>query len=285
MCIRDSTGATNINGGALSIGADDNIGAAPGTATAGQLTLNGGTLATTGSFALSSNRGITLGSEGGTFSPSSGTALTYGGIVAGAGPLTVNGSGTLSLTGANTYTGATNLNGGTLSIGADANLGAAPGSATLNQLSFNGGTLATGTSFALNSNRGMTVNSGGGAISAASGTTLTYGGLVAGAGTLSLPGAGTLNLTNGSLSFSGGASVTSGELEFSGTLPKIGTLTLNSGSTLFLNASDLSVTNLVITGNAVIDFGTGGASILNTANLTLGVGATLTIKDLSLIHI
>ncbi|HXQ81698.1 MAG TPA: autotransporter-associated beta strand repeat-containing protein [Opitutaceae bacterium] len=271
------TGATNINGGALSVSADNNIGAAPASATANMLNFNGGTLNTTSTFALSSNRGVTLNAGGGTLSPSSGTTLTYGGLVAGTGALTVNGAGTVALTGTNTYTGATNLNGGTLSIGADSALGTAPGSVTLNKLGFNGGTLATTASFALNSNRGMTVNAGGGTISAASGTTLTYGGLIAGTGVLSVPGPGTLNLTNNALNFTGSASVASGELEFSGTLPSIGTLTLGDGSTLYVNGSDLSVSNLVISGNAIIDFGS-GASILNSTTFTMDAGAALTVE-------
>ena len=272
------TGATNLDAGKLNIGADANLGAAPGPYTTSQINFNGGTLGTTATFALSSNRGVTLNSGGGTFAPSSGTTLTYGGVVAGTGALTVNGAGTLNLTGTNTYTGATNLNGGTLTIGADANLGAAPGSATANMLNFNGGTLATSATMTLNGNRGMTVNSGGGTLIADSGTKLTFGGLIAGTGSLSLPGSGAVNLTNSALSFAGSASVTSGELEFSGTLPSIGTLTLNSGSTLFLNGSDLSVTNLVINGNAIIDFGS-SASMLNSTNFTLAAGATLTVMD------
>jgi autotransporter-associated beta strand protein len=270
-------GGTNINGGAISISADAGLGADPASATANNLNFNGGTLDTTATFTLNANRGVTLNSAGGTFAPSSGTTLTYGGIVAGTGALTVNGAGTVSLTGANTYTGATNLNAGTLSIGADNNLGTAPGSATANKLNFNGGTLATTSTFALSSNRGITVNAGGGTINVASGTTLTYGGLLAGTGALSLPGAGTLDLTSNALNFTGSATVTSGELEFTGTLPKIGTLTLGTGSTLFVNGSDLSVTNLDITGNTIIDFGS-GSSILNLTNLTISAGATVTVE-------
>jgi len=274
------SGATNINGGALSIGADNNLGTAPGAVTANKLNFNGGTLDTTSTFTLSTNRGVTLNSGGGTFSPSSGTTLTYGGIVAGSGALTVNGAGTLVLSGSNTYTGATNLNGGTLSIKADSNLGAPPGSATANQLSFNGGTLSTTLSFGLNSARGIAVNSAGGTINVASGTTLTYGGLIAGTGNLALPGAGTLDLTTSALNFGGSATVTSGELEFTGALPTIGTLTLGSGSTLFVNGSDLSVTNLEISGNAIIDFGS-GTSILSVNDFTVDAGATLTVEGWS----
>ncbi len=274
------TGATNINGGAVSVSADANLGAAPGSVTASKLTFNGGTLDTTSSFTLNSNRGVTLNAGGGTFSPSSGTTLTYGGIVAGAGALTVNGAGTLVLSGANTYTGATNLNGGTLSVGADNNLGTAPGTATANMLNFNGGTLATTAGFALNSNRGITVGSAGGTLSVASGTILTYGGLIGGTGSLALPGSGTLDLTSNTLDFGGSATVTSGELEVTGKLPTIGTLTLGSGSTLFVNGSDLSVGDLVITGNAIIDFGS-GSPILNAGTFTVDPGATLTVEGWS----
>jgi len=275
------SGVTNINGGALSVSADANLGAAPGAATANKLNFNGGALDTTSTFTLNTNRGITLNAGGGTFSPSSGTTLTYGGIVAGSGALTVNGAGTLVLSGANTFTGATNLDAGTLSIKADNNLGAPPSTATANQLNFNGGTLATTASFTLNSARGMSVSSGagnGGTISVASGTTLTYGGLIAGTGSLTLPGSGTLDLTASTLNFGGSATVTAGELEFTGALPSIGTLTLGTGSTLFVNGSDLSVTNLVISGNAIIDFGS-GSSILNASDFTVDAGATLTVDN------
>ena len=59
------TGPTTINQGTLSISADNNLGTVS-TPTVGQLTLNGGTLKTTGSFALSANRGLNVGSNGGT---------------------------------------------------------------------------------------------------------------------------------------------------------------------------------------------------------------------------
>ncbi len=59
------TGPTTINQGELSISADSSLGTVS-TPTVGQLTINGGTLKTTGSFALSANRGLSIGSNGGT---------------------------------------------------------------------------------------------------------------------------------------------------------------------------------------------------------------------------
>ena len=138
------SGATIIDAGTLSISADANLGTAPGSATPGSLVLSGGTLVTTASFTLNANRGITLGSTGGTINPAGGTTLTYNGIVAGTGglgPKTL--SGTLVLGGVNTYSGATIIDAGTLSISADVNLGTAPGSATPGSLVISGGTLAT----------------------------------------------------------------------------------------------------------------------------------------------
>ena len=97
------------------------------------LTLTGGggigaaasALAST-NISLSSNRGIALTSNGGTLHQTAGTTLTVNGIISssGTGILTKAGPGHLVLSGANTYTGGTNISAGTLSLaGAAATLG------------------------------------------------------------------------------------------------------------------------------------------------------------------
>ena len=112
------TGSTTISAGTLSISADNNLGNAPGSATPGWLTINGGTLATTSSFLLNSNRGIAVGSSVGTIDVAGATTLTYNGIIANVtsqvGAFVDADTGILVLGGANSYTGSTAVNAGTL---------------------------------------------------------------------------------------------------------------------------------------------------------------------------
>ena len=113
----DIGGKTTINGGTVAIGGENWIGKNPAAFAADHLKLDGGTLRTTNSFAINdSNRGITLGSGGGTFSVDSGTTLTVSNLIAGSGSLTKTGVGTLTLSATNTYSGATAVGGGTLRV-------------------------------------------------------------------------------------------------------------------------------------------------------------------------
>src|SRR5207249_9179297 len=86
------TGSTTILQGALTIGSDAGLGTAPDALIPGHLTLKGGALATTGTFALNANRGLTtvqslISGNGGTVETISGT-LTYNGIITGSGTFT-----------------------------------------------------------------------------------------------------------------------------------------------------------------------------------------------------
>ena len=217
----------------------------------------------TGAIVFTSNFTATgAGSKTLTLTGSSSAANTISGAIvnnsgANTTSLVKSGAGTWVLSGANTFTGPTTINGGMLSIDADNRLGTAPVAATANQLVFNGGTLNTTASFVLNVNRGTTLSAGGGTINVNAGTTLSYGGTITGTGTLIKSGTGTLALLS--------SIVLSGELQ------------LNAG-TLALSGYNLTAATLHITGNSTIDFA-GGISTLRATNFVIDTGVTLTIKN------
>jgi fibronectin-binding autotransporter adhesin len=111
-------GHTYVNGGILSISANNNIGL---TSWPGIVYLKGGTLQATATFGLyngtpgSNNRGVVLANAAG-IDVTGGNTLTVAGVVSGTGGLTKTGAGTLLLTGANTYAGGTTISNGTLLV-------------------------------------------------------------------------------------------------------------------------------------------------------------------------
>ena len=120
------TGGTVLNAGILNIAADSSLGTAPASLDTDNLTFNGGTLQLGASIVFNSNRGILLGSGGGTLDTNSFTG-TYGGVISGSGSLTKSGAGTLVLNSANTYSGVTNVTAGTLSVQHNLALGSTAG--------------------------------------------------------------------------------------------------------------------------------------------------------------
>ncbi|QXQ06454.1 autotransporter domain-containing protein [Sphingosinicellaceae bacterium] len=97
------TGTTNLNGGAVAIASEANIGTGP-------IAFDGGTLQTTGATTLAN--AVTLNAGGGTFQTDADT--TASGIITGAGALTKTGASMLTLTGLNDYTGGTTVSAGIL---------------------------------------------------------------------------------------------------------------------------------------------------------------------------
>src|SRR5205823_5370109 len=76
-------------------------------------------------YTFSSNRGITLGSGGGTIdATATSVTATIASVISGSGPLDIptGGGGTVILTAVNTYTGATSISKGTLTIPTGASL-------------------------------------------------------------------------------------------------------------------------------------------------------------------
>jgi outer membrane autotransporter protein len=107
------TGATTIGAGSgLILDATGTIAASSGVANAGTLTIEGNktidSMTGAGATALGANT-LTIGDA-------TGTSGTYSGVASGTGGITTAGAGTLTLSGANTYTGATNIGAGTLTL-------------------------------------------------------------------------------------------------------------------------------------------------------------------------
>ncbi len=110
------------------VGTDQSFGAVPSSYTADALTVNAGGIATAISVTTPANRGITLGSSGGSFVQRGSVTWTVGSIITGPGSLYLNGTngtgkdyggssgGELRLSAVNTYEGDTYVRYGTLRI-------------------------------------------------------------------------------------------------------------------------------------------------------------------------
>src|SRR6185503_9255213 len=105
---------------------------------AGAITLNTSSRINSDSGTLTLTGGITGSGLTLTVGGSGNTTISTAAIATVAGTLVKDGSGTLTLSFANTYTGSTTINAGTVVIDADNRLGTAPGGATAGQLTFGG---------------------------------------------------------------------------------------------------------------------------------------------------
>jgi autotransporter-associated beta strand protein len=184
-----------------------------------------------------------------------GTSTTYGGVISGSGSLTKSGAGTLTLSGANTYSGGTNLNSGSLEF-ASGSLGST-GTVTLA-----GGTLrwATGNTQDISSRLAFS----GSAALDTNGNDVSLGSALSGSSSLTLTksGAGTLTLSGASSGLSSGWTITAGTLK-AGHVQAFGTGAIRvEGGVLDLNG--LAVANVfALAGGSVTGFTSLDASQLD----------------------
>jgi autotransporter-associated beta strand protein len=221
--------------------------------------ISAGSIAGSTTFFLGANQ-LTVGSNN-LSSTVSGT-VEDGGSFGGSGASLVKiGTGTLTLSGVNTYSGGTTINGGAISVSADNNLGAASGGLTLD-----GGTLQTTGTFS--SARAVTLNAGGGTFNTNAGTALTLTSAVTGSGGLTKAGGGTLVLT-GANTYSGGTTVNAGTLQLGpgGSLAAGSALAINGGI-FSLNGNNQTVGTIS---------GSGGGIVLGNGTLTMGDGSNTTL--------
>lgn len=279
------TGKTVVKAGSLAVGNLSALGASPASFTADQLTLDGGSFVATSDFVYNDpNRGISFGASGGGLGADAGSTLTVTTPIGGAGDLTINDAGMVSLQGANTYTGKTILGSGTLVLAQLASLGTAPATATPDQLTLNGGTLESTATFAIDdANRGVTVGSAGGTISPDAATTLTISEPITGSGTLTKAGAGTL-MINGADTSAGDTMIGQGTLAVGagGSISASPMISVAAGATLDVSASSFSLgAGQTLTGNGTIvgGFNAGAGSTISAGD---GVGTLTFNGDLTL---
>jgi autotransporter-associated beta strand protein len=232
------SGGLTVSGGTLSFATDGTsggqpLGAYPGSPSAAAVTLNGGTLLNTASTAIPANRGITLGAGGGVLDASASQILTVASVITGSGFLTKGANtGTVILSGANTYTGITTNNAGTLQADR-ADVGGVSGALGYGgDITFTGGTLqytanSAGTDYSTrfkNSTSAIKLDD--------NGQTITLAGIID-------------SSNSGGLTKSGaGAVILSGANAYSGTT------TLSGGTLITRNNQALSSSSLSITTGA-----------------------------------
>ena len=254
------SGATTVTAGTLQAGAANTFSAASAFTVGAFLDVHGfnqtiGSLAGAGTVTNSGAGAATLTVGGNNTSTTFSGTLQNGASALG---LAKTGTGTLTLSGVNTYRGGTTVNGGTLAVSADNNLGDNSGS-----LAFGGGALQFLSGFI--SNRAVTLNSGGGTFDTnGNGPLLT--GSISGPGGLTKVGIGDLTLA-GASTYSGPTNVLLGTLAAGPTnvFSPASAFTVVAGGALNLNGFNQSIGSLSgdgLVGNA----GPGPATLTTGGN-------------------
>jgi len=202
---------------------------------------------------------------------------TVDAAIAGA-AFTKTGTGTLVLTGSNSFT-STTMSAGTLAVNSDLALGTAPGSLTTNITLSGGSTLRFDAAMAVDSNRRISLG--------ASGATLDTQGYTVSAGTviggnpLTKKGAGSLTLSG--TCTTGDVTVDDGTLAFSGACTTGVIVNVNGGTLSILSGGSLvtaGVGKLTVASGAMVT-AAGSISVSSVATLTVGGTLTMTAGTLS----
>jgi outer membrane autotransporter protein len=256
-------GNTTITAGTLAVSTDANLGAATGI-----LNLRtGGTLQFLANF--TSDRNVTIGPGNAIFDTNGNDATLTGAITVGSSTTELHkiGTGTLTLTGNNTYTGQLQILAGTLILTGD------------NQPSITSTPISNGAT--------LQIGNGGGTGSLATNVTnnglfiidrsnaYTFDGVISGTGSFVQMGAGTTTLT-ATNTYSGGTTINAGTLMVIGSIAN-SAVTVNSGGTL---AGTGTVGATTINGGGTFAPGPGGTPGTMTVqgNLAFQSGALYLVQ-------
>lgn len=205
--------------------------------------------------------------------------FTLAGIISGVGAVRFTGDGITTLTGNNSWTGGTTIDGTEVVFSSASNLGTSDIDLINGHLTFNGSTATISNLIDL---------TGVSSIEVGTGDTLTASNDVSGGGELRKLGAGTLVLSGAGSSFSGGLDLADGTVQF-GAAANVGsgTISFSGGDLSFVSGSDATIANniemnddgtldvapgriLTLTGD-IIDGGAAGS-------LSIGSGGTADLQ-------
>ncbi len=289
------TGDININGGEVRFTVDGSMGNA-----ANDIIIDGGRFGKASdstTVTLGAGRTISIGDGVGTSISSAGTGtLVYNGVIANktgeTGSWAKQGSGTLQLGGASTYTGATAINNGTLQLttgndrlptGTTVSLGQAA-SANLGTLDLNGrnqqiaglnsitGNNATLSNNTVTSTNAVTLTLGGSGNYSYGDGTAANSGVITGAISVVKSGAGTQTFGDTN-TYTGSTTVNEGKLVVAST----GSIS-HSASNFIVNVAEAQIDGSLTAAAITLNNGaklTGNGSITTASGLTVGGGGTI----------
>ena len=211
--------------------------------------------------------------------------LTGPNVITGPATFTKDGAASVTISGANSFTGSVSLNAGTTIVDTVDNTGIAQPLGTSASLTFNGGTLQYN-GFAGNTNRALALQ---GAGTVKTDTSLTLNGLITGTGRLTKSGTGTLILSAANTNFDGGLTIGGGTVQFAavdGVGGATQIVTLDGGTLEYTAAATLDWAGAAVTrgiasasGGAIrVTAGAAGNGLVLTRAGSL-TGAGLIAKD------
>lgn len=290
------------NSGTLAFNRSNNSTFSGNVTGTGNVTKSGdGTLTVTGSMSHAGGTTISAGtleigndgtsgslsgnvSNSGTLAFNRSDSIDFAGVVSGTGDLVKKGAGTLTLTGASTYSGDTLIQQGTLKLGAGGSLAASTdvdvaASATfdLNNHAQTIGRLSGTGEVKLGASGALTVDIT---------TTVAFEGEITGGGSLTKAGTGYLVLT-GENTYTGGTTISGGKLQVGsgGTTGSIAGNVSNNGELIFNRSDDIEFAGQVTGSGKLIQSGIGvltltgendysGGTRINSGTLQIGDGGT-----------